>query len=291
MSRSGWRSASEAVSVRRLIVWVSGLFLAFSAALVLATPAMSQPRFAVEGARVGDWLNVDSQDRYVEEEKVDALELARIEDRLKLRGWSLLEAPAWPVPVGGWLSADERLVVDERDALLKRVPNGAPLNNAVRISSPFGDRLHPLLKKRRPHKGIDFSVSSGTPVHTTANGIVVVAESGTRSAYGKHVIVRHALGFTTLYAHLQEVKVKPGEFVRRGGLLGRSGNTGTSTAPHLHYEVRYREQAVNPEHFVRWSRTNYQAIFRQVPSVPWSALLKHDTVLSQAQSPSGATKL
>lgn len=210
------------------------------------------------------------------------LEFARIESRLERSGW---------VSRGVFQLAPEKKMVgklpvgvpvDELDRMLRVVPNGTPLLEYRRISSTFGQRLHPVQKKIRAHNGIDFSVRIGTPVHSTANGIVITAARSSSSGYGKYVVIRHAQGFTTLYAHLNEVEVQPGEFVSKGSLIGKSGNTGRSTGPHLHYEVKYLGKMLDPQRFVEWSSENYLAIFSLETDVPWSILRKNSASLSIA---------
>lgn len=98
------------------------------------------------------------------------------------------------------------------------------------------------------HKGIDFAVDKGTPVHSTAKGKVVFA--GVKGGYGNCVIISHEKGLATLYAHLSKIEVKPGANVRAGQVIALSGNTGRSTGPHLHYEVHKNNTPVNPKLFL-----------------------------------------
>lgn len=84
--------------------------------------------------------------------------------------------------------------------------------------------------------------------------------------------ISHGIGFMTLYAHLKTVKVKTGQFVEKGQLIGLSGNSGTSTAPHLHYEIRFLNKALDPVPFMKWSIGNFESIFHVVKDVPWDYL-------------------
>ena len=115
-----------------------------------------------------------------------------------------------------------------------------------RISSRFGNRYHPILKRRRFHEGLDIAKPYGTPVFPARSGKVV--EAGWTEGYGMLIVIRHADGATTRYGHLSKIYVKPGDVVQRGRtLIGRVGSTGLSTGPHLHFEVRDRSgRAVNP---------------------------------------------
>lgn len=115
-----------------------------------------------------------------------------------------------------------------------------------RISSGFGNRLHPILKYRRMHAGLDLPKPYGTPVYAARSGRVIKA--GRYEGYGKMVEIRHTDGASTRYGHLSAILVKDGQWVTRGRtLLGRVGNSGLSTGPHLHFEVRDRNgRALNP---------------------------------------------
>lgn len=123
------------------------------------------------------------------------------------------------------------------------------LKKSVRAMSGYGMRIHPVLRVRKMHTGIDFTAPAGTAIQVTGNGKVVEVkrESG---GYGLHVIVDHGFGYRTLYGHMKSTDVKVGQKVVRGQKIGTIGNTGTSTAPHLHYEVIYKGQKVNPIHYV-----------------------------------------
>lgn len=117
-----------------------------------------------------------------------------------------------------------------------------PVNG--RFSSAFGMRMHPILGFTRMHKGIDIAAPYGSPVYAAVDGVVRVA--GGASGYGNLVRIDHGGGFATGYAHLSKVMVRPGQSVRKGQQIGRSGNSGLSTGPHLHFETTRNGQAVNP---------------------------------------------
>lgn len=113
-----------------------------------------------------------------------------------------------------------------------------------RLMSAFGGRTDPFSGEGAMHTGVDLSASPGTPVHATADGIVIHASWG--GQYGNLVIIDHGNGMQTYYAHLARFSVVPGQEIRRGDLVGKSGATGRVTAPHLHYEVRLGGTPVNP---------------------------------------------
>jgi len=161
--------------------------------------------------------------------------------------------------------------------LFSIVPNGAPLPMEG-VTSAYGWRVHPLLKKREFHPGIDLRAKRGKPVWTTADGVVEFAGYHKRSGYGNLVIIDHGFGFKTYYGHLKKVTVKRGDTVVKGDIIAISGNTGLSTAPHLHYEIRFLTRTVNPYWFIKWQKSDYRSIFKKIKGVPWEsfiALLNH----------------
>jgi murein DD-endopeptidase MepM/ murein hydrolase activator NlpD len=127
---------------------------------------------------------------------------------------------------------------------LDLLPTALPLSGDFHLSSSFGVRADPLTHLPSMHEGIDFVAPVGTPVLTTAAGVVVRAEYA--GAYGHLVEVAHADGFVTRYAHLQTIQVKPQDVLQRHDAVGTLGNTGRSTGPHLHYEVLFKGRAMHP---------------------------------------------
>ena len=127
---------------------------------------------------------------------------------------------------------------------LKTLPTGLPLSAPARVSSTFGIRLDPLTHRPSQHEGLDFVAPMGAAVLATAPGVVTRSEwSG---AYGNWVEVAHDQGFHSRYAHLSQRKVAEGDKIERGTEIGALGNTGRSTGPHLHYEIMFKEEAINP---------------------------------------------
>lgn len=116
------------------------------------------------------------------------------------------------------------------------------------LASGYGMRIHPILKVRKMHKGVDFAAPKGTPIYATGDGVVISVKT-VFGGYGKHIEIDHGFGFTTRYAHMNEFKVKRGQKVKRGDLIGTVGNTGSSTAPHVHYEIMKDGRFVNPVNY------------------------------------------
>ncbi len=147
----------------------------------------------------------------------------------------------------------EELTVLESHFLEKRVkerlmPTTLPVKAAY-LGSPFGVRSDPIAGLRALHEGIDFNAEPGTPVIAAADGVVLSAAY--HNDFGNMVEIDHGEGLTTRYAHLSRMGVKPGALIKRGELLGAVGNTGRSTGPHLHFEVRMLGIAQNPARFLK----------------------------------------
>ncbi len=141
-------------------------------------------------------------------------------------------------------------LAEKKEKLYASIPAIQPVSNKqlIALASGFGLRIHPVYKVKKMHKGIDFAASIGTPIYATADGIVIELDVKF-SGYGKMVMIDHGFGYRTRYAHMHDFAVKRGQQVKRGDLIGYVGNTGLSTAPHLHYEVYINDEAVDPVHY------------------------------------------
>jgi hypothetical protein len=137
-----------------------------------------------------------------------------------------------------------------KDTMLKCIPAIQPVSNKdlKRLASGFGMRIHPIYKIAKMHTGLDFTADIGTEIYATGDGVIESIESK-YSGYGQHVIINHGFGYESLYAHMSRVAVRPGQKVRRGQIIGYVGNTGTSTGPHLHYEVMKNGEKVDPSFY------------------------------------------
>ncbi len=141
-------------------------------------------------------------------------------------------------------------LAQKKEKLYASIPAIQPIANKqlIALASGFGMRIHPVYKMKKMHTGIDFAASIGTPIYATADGTVEKVEIRF-SGYGKMVEIDHGFGYRTRYAHMHDFAVKKGQQVKRGDLIGYVGNTGLSTAPHLHYEVFINDQRVDPVHY------------------------------------------
>ncbi|MDX5327146.1 MAG: M23 family metallopeptidase [Bacteroidota bacterium] len=139
----------------------------------------------------------------------------------------------------------------EKEQMLASIPAIQPVSNKdlKRIASGFGYRIHPIYKVRKLHAGIDFSAPRGTPIFATGDGVISNDREVGGTGYGKWVVIDHGYGYQTLYAHMSDVLVRRGQKVKRGDVIGYVGNTGQSTAPHLHYEVVKNGRKINPINF------------------------------------------
>ena len=141
-------------------------------------------------------------------------------------------------------------LIKNKEQLLACTPAIQPVSNAdlKRVASGFGYRIDPIYKTPRFHAGLDFTAPQGTPIYATANGVARVA-GNTGNGYGNHVVINHGYGYETLYGHMLKVKVKVGQRVTRGEVIGYVGSTGKSTGPHCHYEVHKNGTKIDPVYF------------------------------------------
>ncbi|NVC92601.1 peptidase M23 [Vibrio natriegens] len=186
--------------------------------------------------------------------------------------------------------ADEELMLDENNLALEERIDAAAIDSAVRatmfrlipndspityqrISSSYGSRINPISGKRHVHTGIDLTCKRGEEVLAPADGVVETVRPGNRG-YGNYLTLRHSFGFMSSYAHLQHFKVKSGEFVSKGDVIAQCGNSGNSTGPHLHYEVRFLGRALNPQYLMDWTPENFNYVFEKENKVKWGPLVQ-----------------
>jgi murein DD-endopeptidase MepM/ murein hydrolase activator NlpD len=136
--------------------------------------------------------------------------------------------------------------IKTNESLFESIPAIVP-TKCDYIGSRFGIRTHPILKIRKMHTGIDFVVNTGAPVYAPGKGKVVFI--GRNGGYGLEVRIDHGFGYRTRYAHLSKVLVKRGQKISRGDLIAKTGNSGLTTGPHLHYEISHNGRKLNPSKF------------------------------------------
>jgi murein DD-endopeptidase MepM/ murein hydrolase activator NlpD len=140
--------------------------------------------------------------------------------------------------------------IKNKEVLLASTPAIHPVSNKDinRIASGFGYRIDPVYKTVKMHAGLDFAAPQGTPIYATANGTITTA-GNSGDGFGNHVVIDHGYGYETLYGHMYKVKVRDGQRVKRGEIIGYVGSTGKSTGPHCHYEVHKNDRPLDPVYF------------------------------------------
>lgn len=141
-------------------------------------------------------------------------------------------------------------LVKQQGAAVRQIPSVQPVDNGklTGMVASFGRRVHPFYKVLRMHTGVDYALPVGSPVYATADGTVRTIKRSERG-YGNMIVVEHGALYSTSYAHLEKINVRQGQSVSRGDVIGEVGNTGLSMAPHLHYEVLYKGEAVDPVNY------------------------------------------
>ena len=164
-----------------------------------------------------------------------------------------------------------RMTYVDKQYLLQVIPNGYPIPKRG-VSDRYGWRTHPVLETKDFHPGIDLRAKMKTRLKAPADGIVKYAGFNDKG-YGYMIILSHNFGFETLYAHLYKTKVKIGDIINKGDIIALTGNSGLSSGPHLHYEVRYAQKRLNPAWFLRWSIKNYDELFKKQRKIKWQSLM------------------
>jgi hypothetical protein len=138
----------------------------------------------------------------------------------------------------------------KKSDMMASIPAIQPVSNKQlkRIASGYGRRIDPYYKKPKYHYGVDFSAPQGTPIYATGNGTIKKLKKS-RRGFGNHIVIDHGYGYQSLYAHMSKFNVRANQKVKRGDIIGFVGNTGKSTAPHLHYEVHKGGKKVNPAYY------------------------------------------
>ncbi len=173
--------------------------------------------------------------------------------------------------------ADEELLTDDisledridaaavdsavRATMFRLIPNDSPMAYQ-RISSSYGSRTNPISGKRHVHTGIDLTCKRGEDIVAPADGVIETVRPS-KKGFGNFITMRHSFGFMSSYAHLQKFKVRSGQFVSKGDVIASCGNSGNSTGPHLHYEVRFLGRSLNPQYLMDWTPENFNYVFEK----------------------------
>ncbi|MGR5236177.1 peptidoglycan DD-metalloendopeptidase family protein [Vibrio alfacsensis] len=159
-----------------------------------------------------------------------------------------------------------------RATMFRLIPNDSPMTYQ-RISSSYGSRINPISGKRHVHTGIDLTCKRGEEILAPADGVIETVRPSNKG-YGNYLTLRHSFGFSSSFAHLQGFNVKSGQFVSKGDVIAKCGNSGNSTGPHLHYEVRFLGRALNPHYLMDWTPENFNYVFEKEKKVKWGPLVQ-----------------
>lgn len=254
-----------AFAVLFLVFGSIGLLFSFSNNLVLENMLDKTKQGYLDLAAQNQGLK-----NIVEEGRAEKEKVAQLENLINVRSDSL----------GAEKLELSTVSVEQKTMLLKNIPNGSPVPYQG-ITSDFGSRNHPVLGRSIFHEGMDLKAGLGTKVYSTADGIVEFTRYN--GGYGNMMVVAHSYGFKAVYGHLSRFAVRPGEFVKKGQLIAFSGNTGLTAGPHLHYEVRFLGEPMNPEPFLKWSYGNFAYLFDREKKVRWASLVEATRWQTQAE--------
>lgn len=246
-STQGSRSFSAPRSLKKIALFVSSSVVLYSLLATICAVFLAQQYFSQQ-AIVSENAALKRYKTQIERELANAnvrFELARINET----------------------------TLERKLNLLSTLPSGYPVDpKKTSMTSEFGNRNHPIYGNEKFHEGIDLRLPMQTPVFASANGIV--SFSGQKNGYGNVVIIEHAFGFQTTYAHLDSTLVTVGQFVNKGVEVAKSGNSGRSTGPHLHYEVRFLGKPLNAANFINWNQDRFDYLFKNEKGVQWEFFVK-----------------
>lgn len=168
-----------------------------------------------------------------------------------------------------------------RATMFRLIPNDSPVVYD-RISSSWGRRTNPISGKTQFHTGIDLTCKPGEHILAPADGVIETVRPS-KQGFGNYLTIRHAFGFMSSYAHLKHFKTKHGQFVSKGDVVATCGNSGNSTGPHLHYEVRFLGRSLNPQYLIDWTPENFDYVFKKEKKVQWAPLVELITNMVKLQ--------
>ncbi|MFA0570411.1 M23 family metallopeptidase [Vibrio gallaecicus] len=209
-------------------------------------------------------------------------ELTEKEGKIQLLGKRVFDVESVLGLADEDLLADDSTLEDRIDAaaidsavratMFRLIPNDSPMAYQ-RISSSYGRRTNPITGKRHTHTGIDLTCKRGEEILAPADGVVETVRPS-KKGFGNFLTMRHSFGFMSSYAHLQKFNVRSGQFVSKGDVIAKCGNSGNSTGPHLHYEVRFLGRSLNPQYLMDWTPENFNYVFEKETKVKWGPLVQ-----------------
>lgn len=167
----------------------------------------------------------------------------------------------------------ENLSDIQKQLLLSLIPNGDPLKNFRSKIPTTNNKYHPLGEIGGVEGGLDYMTEKKTPVYATADGVAVLVQEQGITSFGNVIRLTHSFGFGSLYAHLDSIVVKKGDFVQKGQLIGYSGSSGRSNGNKLYYEINFLNSRLNPASYVEWSMDNFEVVFYKQDGVDWKNLV------------------
>lgn len=167
----------------------------------------------------------------------------------------------------------ENLSDTQKQLLLSLIPNGDPLKNFRSKVPTTNNKYHPLGEIGGAEGGMDYMAEKKTPVYATADGVVVLVQEHGVTSFGNVIRLTHSFGFGSLYAHLDSIVIKKGDFVQKGQLIGYSGSSGRSNGDKLYYEVSFLNNRLNPTTYAQWSIDNFEVVFHKRDGIDWKNLV------------------
>lgn len=164
----------------------------------------------------------------------------------------------------------EQLAYQHKEMMLNLIPSGAPILQQAKRQNAL-PKEYPNRKKEA--LGVNFDVPKRTPVYATSDGVVDTLRLNYKKGYGNFIKINHSFGFSSLYAHLDEILLKKGDFVKKGDLIGYSGSSGGVKSPVLYYEVLFLNKILNTEIYVQWNMENFNSLLLNNNTIDWESLV------------------
>lgn len=162
---------------------------------------------------------------------------------------------------------------DHKMLILSLIPNGNPVKS-FRGKISVSNRAHPLTYKKGVESGVDYLVDKGTPIYASADGVVVLTQENGKTGFGNLIKIAHSFGFSSMYAHLNTLEVKKGDFIQKGQLIGYSGDSGRSEGSRLYYELGFLDHNLNPFDYANWNLDNFEVVLKNDGSgIDWQNLI------------------